>query len=125
MPLWSKVLINLISGYYKIEINNLTNNPVENWFGQLKESLASFLPVMPSQFANFMFSEIESLYEIYPAFKSIKLKNYRDYGKESKENWSKFRKDLKRRDKSFYSTLSSNNDPFDNEFIFESIKLIN
>ena len=125
MPLWSKVLINLISGYYKIEINNLTNNPVENWFDQLKESLASFLPVMPSQFANFMFSVIETLYEIHPAFKSIKLKNYRDYGKESKENWSKFRKDLKRRDKSFYSTLISNNDPFDNEFIFESLKLIN
>jgi hypothetical protein len=56
-----------------MEINNLTKNPVENWFDQLKESLFSFLPAMPSQFQNFMFNQLKAVYELNPAFQKIEL----------------------------------------------------
>jgi hypothetical protein len=92
-----------------MEINNLTNNPVENWFDQLKESLSSFLPVMPSQFANFMFNQLEAVYELNPAFQNMDYTNYKDFGKESREKWSKYPNDSKKREKGFYSKLKSNN----------------
>lgn len=121
MPLWSKVLLNIKTNYFNIDIKNLTNNPVENWFDQLKESLASFLPVMPSQFANFMYNEIEARYEMHPEFQNINLKSYKDYEKESKEKWAKFRNDSKWREKGFYSKLKPNYDPFDSNFLSESM----
>jgi hypothetical protein len=65
-----------------MEINNLTKNPVENWFDQLKESLSLFLPVIPSQFANFMFNQLEAVYELNPAFQNMDFTNF---GKESRE----------------------------------------
>ena len=120
MPLWSKVLLNIVANYYNFEIQNLTNNPGENWFDQLKESLRNFLPVMPSESANFMYNEIDAFSAQHPFIDNIKLKNYKDINKESSESWSKHRNDSKKRRKSFYSKLNSKNDPFDNGFLSDS-----
>ena len=116
MPLWSNVLINTWTSYFNISIKRLTNNPVENWFDQIKESLKQFSPVMPSQFANFVYSLVEALYEQYPIFKSIKLN--KDSTRESTENWSKMGSQSFRRDKNAYNKLKTldNKDVFDNHF---------
>ena len=57
LPLWSGVLLNRFSGYYKITssdgnlLKRLVNNPVENLFGQEKHSiLKNQQKVMPSEF---------------------------------------------------------------------------
>ena len=120
MPLWSKVLLNIKANYFNFEIDNLTNNPGENWFDQLKESLCKFLPVMPSEFANFMHNQVDAFYAQHPDIENIKLKNYKDHSKESCESWSKYKNDCKSREKGFYSKLKTNYDPFDNNFISES-----
>ena len=118
MPLWSNVLISIFSNYFNLSIDRLTNNPCENWFDQLKESLRLFIPAMPSQFANFAFSLIEAFYDQQPNLKSIKLKKYYDFNKESTEQWSKKHPGSFRREKNFYNNIKTNNNAFDD--IFES-----
>ena len=121
MPLWSNVLINIWNSYFNMNIERLSNNPVENWFHQIKQSLKLFLPTMPSVYANCVFNVIESIYEEYPVLKNTKLKNYRDLNKESTENWSKKRSSF-RKEKNFYDKLQTidDDDVFNN--FFQSIK---
>jgi len=89
MPLWSNVLLVLWNSYYNFAIERLTNNPGENWFDQIKESLKNFLPVMPSQYANFLYSLVEAYFEEFSALKLTSLKKYPDFNNDATENWSK------------------------------------
>ena len=92
MPLWSGIMIGLwckLKPNIKELINRITNNPVENWFGQIKNALNLFLPVMPSEYANVVYTLIDAIYELHPEFKRIQLKNYKNKNKDAKEGWSK------------------------------------
>ena len=118
MPMWSNALLVIWATYYQIDINRLTNNPAENWFHQVKDSLKMFLPVMPSEFANVVYSIIEAYYYQNTALEKIKLVKNIDFNKESHENWSKSRFESKRREKNFYDKLKITNGKhvFDNKF---------
>ena len=96
MPLWSGVMINIwvsLNPQVSEIKNRLTNNPVENWFDQLKESLKLFLPAMPSEYANVVFTLINAFYEQHADVRKYKLKNYKNPDKDAKEKWSKHRID--------------------------------
>jgi hypothetical protein len=117
MPLWSNVLLVLWNSYYNFAIERLTNNPGENWFDQIKESLKNFLPVMPSQYANFLYSLVEAYFEEFSALKLTSLKKYPDFNNDATINWSKGCERI-RRQKDFYGAhfTTKNEDVFDNSF---------
>ena len=110
MPLWTGVMISqwlILNPNYSEVLDflpRLTNNPVENWFGQLKNSLFPSKPIMPSEYANTMFATIEAEYEQhYASIKKTKLKNYKNFYKESEEQWKKSRNKFPKRIKGYYT----------------------
>ena len=115
MPLWTGVMIAQWQKYTKFNetsgiLTHLTNNPVENWFGQLKNSLFPLRPVMPSEYANIVFSTIESEFEQHKnSFNKIKLKNYNSFDRESQEVWKKKEKSFPLRKKGFYTKFINEN----------------
>ena len=117
MPLWSGVMIDAWSSMNpSIEdiTNRLTNNPVENWFDQVKESLRLFLPAMPSEYADVVYNIIDAFFEQHPPIKSFELKNYQNLDRDATEKWSKNRKSIKRR-KGYYNVLKDI-DSFEDSF---------
>lgn len=46
----------------RIDSNHLTNNPVERWFGILKNSILNKRKVAPSEYVAFVFDHIASKY---------------------------------------------------------------
>jgi hypothetical protein len=100
-----------------LSLERLTNNPCENWFDQIKESLRNFIPAMPSDYSNFIYTSIEAYTEEFPDVQSIELKKYQDFNKDSTENWSKGIERIKR-DKNFYweNFVNKSEDVFDNFF---------
>jgi hypothetical protein len=101
MPLWSNVLLEICYSYYNLSLERLTNNPCENWFDQIKESLRNFIPEMRSDYANFIYTSIEAYTEEFPCVQSIELKKYQDLNKDSTEIRSKGIERIKR-GKNFY-----------------------
>ena len=85
MPLWSSVLLEICNSYYKLTLEGLTNNPCENWFDQIKESMRNFIPLMPSDYASYIFNSIESYVEEFRDVRTTALKKYKDFNRDSTE----------------------------------------
>lgn len=64
LPLWSGVMIN--KNIFKTEFTRLTNNPVENWFGNLKNDILKNKRVFISELTTLTYSRLKSKYiDIY------------------------------------------------------------
>ena len=117
MPLWSGVMLSFwckINPQINELMNRITNNPVENWFGQIKNALDLFLPAMPSEYSNVVYTLIDAIYELHPEFKLIHLNNYKNKNNDAKEAWSKSK--IVPRKKGYFNTISDTKDPFDDLF---------
>jgi hypothetical protein len=88
LPLWSSIMISNweeLNPKYK-GLKRLTNNPVENWFNQVK-SLISRRKVMPSVLTSILLKRIDAVYyEIYEK-ENIMLKRQKGGIFSKKETW--------------------------------------
>jgi hypothetical protein len=80
LPLWTGVIISIFP-YFNLRNENftrLTNNYVENWFGQIKNNLLQKRSWMPSVVTSRMFRKIESEYEEKYKNENIELNKISD-----------------------------------------------
>jgi hypothetical protein len=121
-PLWSGIIIGAwqIQTYGEVRFTRLTNNPVENWFGHLKNNLI-YKNSMPSELCGSIYEKLQVKYFLYyaepenidkkPAKLDIKI-----------EKWKKLK--MYKREKGFYynnfTDFGKLDVAFENESICES-----
>jgi hypothetical protein len=107
LPLWTGIIIS----FWRNELNDndsftrLTNNPVENWFGHLKNNLLMKRSVMPSELAGTTYNRLQMKYfQYYGEPEELEKKEPKLY--EKVEQWQKV-KNYKRDKGHYYKNLSS------------------
>lgn len=95
--MWTGIMINNSTFTYETK-TRLTNNPVENWFSQLKNNLLSNRKVSISEFSSILYSKYLSKYNsLYKTEFQYHVKNI----KEQEESWGEKYKN-KNQNKGFY-----------------------
>ncbi|CAF0945818.1 unnamed protein product [Brachionus calyciflorus] len=88
MPLWSGVIISQLKLRHNEIINRLTNNPIENWFGNLKNNVLKNEKVNTSELASFLYSRLTAKYfEYYYSEEIFDEENKTKKLKEIREMW--------------------------------------
>lgn len=98
VPLWSGLLI------YDQNLKKcrLSNNPVENWFGHLKNNMLNREKVMPSKFVGILYKKILSKYLLYYNENQLTIVNpVKTKFSFEEEKWRK-NEPKKKRQKGFY-----------------------
>ena len=96
IPLWTLLTIErwqqMNSKYKNLVIQNLTNNPVENWFNQVKNNILQGNSTSPSIHASKMDAKIEAEYYIHYKIENIRLKRNNKSLADEKETFKKIYK---------------------------------
>lgn len=109
IPLWTGIILN--HQEQPFSKTSLTNNPVENWFGHLKNNVLKNRKVMPSQFVGSVYQILYSKFILYYNDSMLKSNFNKDIiskkiNKIEKEKWKKGKKN--KRQKGFYLKKTEN-----------------
>ena len=107
VPLWTLISIkqwqNINKKFEKID--RLTNNPVENWFNQVKNKILLSKRTMPSIHATNLLNLIESSFKLHYENENIKLNKNKKMLPYQEEIWKK--SNSKRHKSKFYSGINT------------------
>jgi hypothetical protein len=118
LPMWSGLLLNHGSSN-QVNATRITNNAVENWFGQLKNNILQNRKVMPSELVSSMYKRLLSKY--FKFYNNELVKNNATKIPDFVEIWKDKKERLKKRRKGYYyeeASLFDEIKPY--EFIFDS-----
>jgi hypothetical protein len=113
IPLWSQLMLGRwqkLNTKYKVEdVTNLTNNPVENWFDQVKNDLLQGKTTMPSIHAAKLHVKVEA--EFYTHYKNENLSLNKSFSslQFQKEKWKLKKRYFKHKKSSYFRGSGMNN----------------
>jgi hypothetical protein len=107
VPLWTGIMISQKLNTRNEKITRLSNNPVENWFGQLKNNILQSKNCMPSVMTSRVFRKVESEFDERYSYENIELNEISDSLANKKETWKK-KNDYKRKKNFFYTASGLN-----------------
>lgn len=96
LPLWSGLLLNIFPNNTQTVTTRLTINPVENWFGHLKNNILKNEKVFPSQLVGCLYKRLMSKYIQHYQDDEPKLKCEKNSLVEQNEYWSDKKRRLSR-----------------------------